>query len=325
VRPSEPANQVCDPGSKFQVLSESADAAVVAHCRKQSLGTGKFGDIYQALGTLDGNVKAPSKGTGAWPWLTPSETADINCVRCHDNGAIIRSPYLAELKDVRGARDVLPGSHDSSFNRDQPYSFVGEDFASWKAYSVEIRGNLCNSCHRMGVSNKTALNRESGQGTALDFGIRATAASQINKNPHSASSPIWMPPGQITFDELSLAAAQEIQDCRIRQITGAYIPPSLEEYEAIWEKPAVPFVSLAGLTAARFQTELDKLSREGFRLTVVDGYEVNGAVRRDLGAVPRPGLRRALWPDARAVPGDFRHARRPGLPAQGAERLHRSR
>jgi hypothetical protein len=311
-RPNQ-LNQVCDPGSKFQVLSESADAAVVAHCRKQSLGAGKFGDIaviqyskrngatcfYQALasssGPLDGNVKAPSKGSGAWPWLSPARTAAIDCVGCHDNGAIIRSPYLAQLKDVPGAKDVLPGSHDSSFNSSQPYSFVGEDFADWKAYSVEVRGNLCNSCHRMGVSNQTTLGA-SGTGTALDFGIRATAASQLNKNPHSADSPIWMLPGQTFFDENTLAAAQQIRSCalrrdevplpnsdscRIRLLASAYVPPrdTGEEFAAIWEKPAVTFASRSGMTAAQYQAEFDKRTAEGYRLTAIDGYEIGGSAR----------------------------------------------
>src|SRR3954463_2367820 len=38
-------NQVCDPGSKFQVLTNTADAAVVAHCRKKNNAAGQFGDI----------------------------------------------------------------------------------------------------------------------------------------------------------------------------------------------------------------------------------------------------------------------------------------
>ena len=77
-------------------------AFAVAHCRKQGLGQGQYGDIaviqhnrdngatcfYQALAEwededtrtrvktpLNGDVKAPSKGTSAWQWLTPEKTA----------------------------------------------------------------------------------------------------------------------------------------------------------------------------------------------------------------------------------------------------------
>lgn len=194
-RPNQ-LNMVCDPGSKFQVLTNNASAAVVAHCRKKGQGPGKFGDIaviqysktngatcfYQALGTLSGTVKAPSKGIGAWPWLTPASTAGIKCAECHDNGPLIRSPYLTQLKDLPGAPNAIPGAHESSFNNNShPYAFVGSDFSSWRAYRVEVKGNLCNDCHRMGVSNLTALDPDNGTGTALDFGIRATSAWDHNK------------------------------------------------------------------------------------------------------------------------------------------------
>ena len=41
-------NGVCDPGSKFQVLAQTGDAAAVAHCRKMGLGTGRYGDTHTA-------------------------------------------------------------------------------------------------------------------------------------------------------------------------------------------------------------------------------------------------------------------------------------
>jgi hypothetical protein len=216
-------NKVCDPGSKFTVLTNSPNAYVVAHCRKQGHGSGHFGDIaviqtnrstgatcfYQALGDLDGNVKAPSKGTGAWPWLTPAKTANIKCVRCHDNGAIVRSPYLAQL---RTGPNALPGAADITFNRNQPYGFVGDDFAAWKVYQVEVDGNLCINCHRLGVSNLSSLI----EGTAIDLAVRATGPSEVHKNPYSNDSPIWMPPGHVFFDQDNASAAKQIHDCALR-------------------------------------------------------------------------------------------------------------
>ena len=218
-------NGVCDPNSKFTVLTNSPSAYVVAHCRKQGKDPGFFGDIaviqtnritgatcfYQALGNLDGNVKAPSNGTDEWPWLAPARTAGIKCVRCHDNGPIVRGPYLAQLETGPNA---LPGATDSTFNKNQPYGFIGDDFASWKVYKVEIDGNLCISCHRLGVSNFS-----SGlDGTAIDFAIRATGPSGTEdyKNPHSNDSPIWMPPSQIHYDQNNANAARQIHDCAIR-------------------------------------------------------------------------------------------------------------
>jgi hypothetical protein len=234
-------NRQCDPGSRFQVLTRSESAYVVAHCRKENGETGKYGDIaviqysrirgatcfYQALGNqshgnLSGGsqdptvpmgempVKAPSKGQSAGPpWLSPSGTASIGCGGCHDNGPLIRSPYLNQVTGP----NALPGSDDISFNSNQPYAFVGQDFASWKAYKVVVSGNQCISCHRLGVNNV-----RSGLGTALDFAIRATAASEVSKNPTSPASPIWMPPFpvQVTFNQAHANSAKVIHDCAQR-------------------------------------------------------------------------------------------------------------
>jgi len=273
-------NKVCDPGSKFQVLADTADAYVVAHCRKQGNAAGFFGDIaviqhnkrngatcfYQALGTLNGNVKAPSKGPGAWPWLSPAQTEGIKCVRCHDNGPLIRSPYLSQ---VTGA-NRLPGAGDTSFNRDQPYSFVGADFASWKAYKVEVGGNTCNGCHRMGTNNAFSYS----DGTGLDFGIRATATSEAAKNPHSATSPIWMLPGQVFYDATRAAAAQEIRNCALRR-TENPLPSSsacrITEFASAYQPPGIVSPRAPGLA------EVNAVSRSADKLDIFV-TDVNGVI-----------------------------------------------
>ncbi|MGH7230343.1 MAG: hypothetical protein ACREJU_03180, partial [Nitrospiraceae bacterium] len=214
-------NQECDPGSRFQVLPGSNDHAyAVAHCRKQGLKDGEYGDIaviqhnkdngatcfYQALADwedentrtkatkpLSGIVKAPSKGTSGGFWMTPEKikNSTFPCAGCHDNGPIIRPPYLSQVKGADG-NPLLPGAGDGTFNSSgDSYHFVGTDFASWKAYQIEVQGNKCNECHRMGVSNLLVGNPPKPNGTAHELGIRATAPSQTNKNPHSADSPIW--------------------------------------------------------------------------------------------------------------------------------------
>lgn len=234
-------NRQCDPGSRFQVLTRSDDAYTVAHCRKEGGGAGMYGDIaviqhsrkngatcfYQILGDQShGNipggssapnapakpVKAPSNGAAPNTfWLTPTGTVMADhCGRCHDNGPFIRSPYLNQ---VQGANE-LPGARDFSFNSNQPYALVGQAFASWKAYKVEISGNECNSCHRLGVNNIGFPSTS----TALDFAIRATAASEVSKNPPSAQSPIWMPPVpvQTAFNQTHANSAKAIHDCALR-------------------------------------------------------------------------------------------------------------
>jgi hypothetical protein len=134
-------NGACDPGSQFQVLKETPDVAIVGHCRKKGNADHEYGDIaviqynkkngaicfYQALANdpphlndppqtfpLPAKVTAPSEGNGPgkFPWLDPVKTAGINCVRCHDNGPFIRSPYLAQLRNE--PKNRLPGTNEAS-------------------------------------------------------------------------------------------------------------------------------------------------------------------------------------------------------------------
>jgi hypothetical protein len=231
-------NHACDPGSRFQVLKQTNDVSIVAHCRKKGLGDGLYGDIaviqynqkngatcfYQALGTLNAKVTAPSEGNGAgkFPWLDPggpNGTAAIGCVHCHDNGPFVRSPYLAQLRNE--SKNRLPGTnpgsgpwdHRFSWNQTLPYMFVGNDFQSWKTYSVSVTGtgSGCLSCHRLGFSSIHGTYQS--QGTAQVFGPEATAATQQHKNPHSLDSPIWMTPGQNTYSAANETEAKGVAAC----------------------------------------------------------------------------------------------------------------
>ncbi|RKH50887.1 hypothetical protein [Corallococcus llansteffanensis] len=293
-------NETCDPDSKFQVLLNTADVSIVAHCRKQGNAANYYGDIaviqtnkkngatcfYQALGTLYGAaVKAPSKGTGAWSWKTPADTANIRCVRCHDNGALVRSPYLTQ---VTGA-NKLPGAGDTSFNRDQPYRFIGADFASWKAYKVEVAGNTCLGCHRMGTSNQLGYD----DGVALDLGIRATATSETAKNPHSPSSPIWMMPGTTYYDANNAASAAAIRACalrrnevplpntaacRITQYTDVGAPSAAGSFTAVWEPGSQSEIQVYGWSYADYREKYDQLWPQGWRLYSLQPYVVGTQV-----------------------------------------------
>lgn len=227
-------NHECDPGSRFQVLKQTNDVTIVGHCRKQAHAPGKYGDIaviqynkkngatcfYQALGGLDHNVPAPKKGnTGSFPWKTPKDTAGIECVHCHDNGPFVRSEYLAQLRNE--TKNRLPGTnpgagpwdHRFSWNQTIPYTFVGNDFQSWKTYSVQVTGtgSGCTSCHRLGLSSVGGVYRS--QGTAQVFALEATAMAQAHKNVHSADSPIWMTPSQVTYSAANETEAKAIAAC----------------------------------------------------------------------------------------------------------------
>ncbi|HEV7747643.1 MAG TPA: hypothetical protein VGO56_21770 [Pyrinomonadaceae bacterium] len=311
-RPAQ-LHEVCDPGSRFQVLANTPDAYVVAHCRKlnqHAPNDGRYGDIaviqhnrtngatcfYQALSdNLDGNIKAPSKGTGALPWLTPQVTATHNCVQCHDNGPIIRSPYLTQITGV----NALPGAGDTMFNSEtQPYYFVGPDFASWKAFKVEVDGNTCNQCHRMGVSNVGSPHK----GTSREFGIRATATSQLHKNPHGTDSPLWMLPidpvtmkAQTKWDKDHALSALEIKECAEQFKVGASLPNSLSchisqytgvpdkpgppgSYTAVWQHDNMQEIQVYGWSYDDYRHKYDKLWTLGWRLFSLEPYVVDEKV-----------------------------------------------
>ncbi len=223
-------NGRCDPGSKFQVLAQNADAAVVAHCRKVGLPVegSTYNDIaviqynkvngavcfYQALTNLDGHdVGAPSDGT--WSrWISPAQTHGIGCTGCHDNGGFIRSPYLAQLKT---GLHVMPSTAAGFDNLSTPLRYVGNDYSDDRSWSVTAPAASCpagesclpcTTCHRMAVNNVL-----SGRGTASDLGLRATAPTQASKSSHSATSPIWMRPGQTIWKQEAESSAANHAGC----------------------------------------------------------------------------------------------------------------
>jgi hypothetical protein len=227
-------NSRCDPGSKFQVLpGRTADAVAVAHCRKYGLPKDgdQYNDIaviqynknngalcfYQALNNLPGeDIPPPSAGyTVNWKdgkphWKSPENTEGIGCTGCHDNGGFIRSEYLAQLKPPG---HVLPNTSDGFNNLDTPVKYVGLDYKTNKSWSIVAspapNDSGCTGCHRLAVNN----HERNGLGTALNFANIATARTQASKNPHNPSSPIWMRPGQITYNVAAEASATKIRDC----------------------------------------------------------------------------------------------------------------
>jgi hypothetical protein len=271
-RPNE-LNKECDPGSRFQVLHGSNDHAyAVAHCRKQGRPPGSYGDIaviqhnkdngatcfYQRIAEKNDKTDRLS-GVDVTPpsqqeddkdpkgWMTPAaiEKSNFRCGGCHDNGPIIRSPYLSQVKKDGSGKYLLPGGRDSEHadgfnNVGQPYYFVGTDFAAWRAYQVEVTvngsKNTCNGCHRMGVSN-VGLGKHHDEfgGTSLKFGLTATAKEEKNpvinadgtvaeiayKNPHSGESPIWMTPVDTTYDKNNETAAMAIKTCADQLNSGS--------------------------------------------------------------------------------------------------------
>ncbi len=244
-------NRACDPGSRFRVFKSPLDAFgvsrafVVVHCRKKGQPGNTFGDIaaiqhniisgatcfYQEgpNNALAAHVTAPTQPTGN-QWNAMDGNGATGCMSCHDNGPIIRTPYFAQVPS--NAKNLLPGISDNHFNSvHSPYFLVGN--TSVKGLSVTVPGNVCNDCHRMGMTTA------SGGGTARDFGLRAVqahfdrpagipidSAPETSKNmPNSPSSPVWMPPGHIDIDAVSQQSARDIAHCATKiadpNFTGA--------------------------------------------------------------------------------------------------------
>src|SRR5512140_1003527 len=240
-------NGACDPGSKFQVLVQTADAAAVAHCRKNGapIAGSQYNDIaiiqynknngaicfYQALTTsmvqlVGSNVTAPSAGQTPFPWLSPTITEGIHCTGCHDNGGFIRSKYLTQLTTLP---NVLPNANVGFDNQNTPLAYVGLDFVtnrSWSVTTAKAPGDTglpCTTCHRLAVNNSRAFNLQhwhEPNGTAMNFANVATANAQLAKSPHSAASPIWMRPGQIFYDAQAEASATRFRNCAIGYWSG---------------------------------------------------------------------------------------------------------
>lgn len=227
-------DEECDPDSRYLTLYSDSDVDIVAVCRRKKENNrinDMYGDIaviqtrktgtnagatcfYQALEgskSLSGDVKAPINGQNEF-WFSPPRTASIACASCHDNGAIIRSPYLDNIQ-LPTQPHQLPGSGVKEYNEvNTPYGFVGEDFAHWITYEVTVQGNSCTTCHRMGTNNLSTI-----RGASLSFGLKATDNQETHKNPHSTNSPIWMKPGQITYNQSSYDDALDIANCAQRK------------------------------------------------------------------------------------------------------------
>jgi hypothetical protein len=255
----------CDPRSRFQVAAETSDAIVVANCRKGgSIDPNNFKDMaviqynrqngaicfYQSpQGAQNGTaLTTPGLGNGGgqFPWLTPAATHGVGCTNCHDNGPFLRSLYLYQMPNfpIEGYR-----------NTGNKLRYVGRDFFNDRSWWIspkpefeslqdpEDLGNPCTSCHTLSTNNVPIGGAGRG-GTAADLAQIATAPSWTSKNPNSVESPIWMRPGQNTFDLPSQRSAANWGRCATETLPGAgYDPngPGVAESNCVFTPNGVPY------------------------------------------------------------------------------------
>jgi hypothetical protein len=211
----------CVTGTRALVLRDDKTAQISAICRKKeprppgsplfdeinvvshNLKNGKtcwFTAKTQNGQPIDGRwVPSPSTFTRKAPpaspdgmpakaadsvWLTPHQlvTQEPACIRCHDSGPFMYSPYIAQTTK-------LPGD---PFGFYEPKA-IGEDikraWASLNAFGITTRGNTCTACHRMGNMNSCQVAMQQSTGNAPQQG-----GNEWSKRfPQSH----WMSPGNL--------------------------------------------------------------------------------------------------------------------------------
>ncbi|HEY6528619.1 MAG TPA: ricin-type beta-trefoil lectin domain protein [Cellvibrionaceae bacterium] len=175
-------SQSCDPGSKFQMITNTFQGYVLAHCRRKGNNSSpvRYRDVaiiqhnnvtgatcfYQGglsdtesqdirETTTSGLIKSP-KYTTKTGWYSTGE-ANRTCMTCHDNGPLIRSSYITQIKT---GLDVIPGNGDTSFNKthhiagfplskDKYYMVNGIDQVTMSVSVSDTNGthNYCTTCH----------------------------------------------------------------------------------------------------------------------------------------------------------------------------------
>ena len=150
--------------------SNFADVAIVQHdnnsgdtCWFQMLATSS-GKIATAVPSpsVDSQVEPEKAARAADFWLTPRETANIDCTSCHDSGPFMYSPYLnhpdlvfSANHPVFAGQPVVPQKTlKPEEARKQPYRSLGKEFSRWPGLTavepINPRAKECVACHRIG-------------------------------------------------------------------------------------------------------------------------------------------------------------------------------
>ena len=148
----------------------NADVTVALLCRHKTRNTDQprlFDDIAMIVHnskngetcwfqTRDGEGKSlngkrvpnPVRPVARLFWLKPATTAGIECIKCHDSGAFITSPWLNQAKSARLLRDM----------KKSPYHNSTPPFDQWpKPVYISVgrfglkndKDKSCTDCHRI--------------------------------------------------------------------------------------------------------------------------------------------------------------------------------
>ena len=168
-------------------------------------------------------------------WLTPQQTANINCNSCHDADPWIHSPYIDQvtITTPTGAIEpIVPRGADlaTAPEIDPPYKFVGtQAFTDWPApKQFRPANNMCVKCHRIGDKFSANFIRYS-------IGEKPTGQSSLfDIYPYSHT----MPPSVATemteeeYDDIFRQSAEQLISLinnYNQQISGATQPTPMPE------------------------------------------------------------------------------------------------
>lgn len=201
----------CVPNSRALVLRDDDRAQISAFCRQKMIrpaGTHLYDEIdivahnvrtgstcwFQASASLplradrgvDGRRVPPPHLARPMPgyprpqdfWNPPKQVAEGQCVRCHDSGPFMYSPFIAQT-------GALPGDPFGPYKND-----VGAAFRRWpKPFGISTRGNTCTTCHRIGNMNSCQVAMYEATGVLRSAGLDEWGT----RFPQSH----WMPPGAL--------------------------------------------------------------------------------------------------------------------------------
>jgi hypothetical protein len=162
-------------------------------------------------------------------WRSPQEVADEKCGVCHDSDPFMYSPFVAPVWHK------VPADPFGWYTNDigDP---AGAPFLAWpRPKALEIAGNTCTTCHRVGSLFSC------GEGTLQSVGRvdlpGADGAARSYPNSH------WMPPGgALSYDAWEVIytkAVDQLQACCPGETaSSASAAPEYCEYREIAGKPA---------------------------------------------------------------------------------------
>jgi hypothetical protein len=226
----EDSDWQCVPGSMALLLADNEQVQISAFCRKKYHRSGP--EETHLFDEIDIIAHAPGSGATCWfhaegesreqpldgrrvpppdeaapPagqlaaqdfWWPPQRTAGMNCGGCHDNDPFYYSPYIAQTGQ-------LPAN---PFGR---YDFyIGSAFNAWPPpRSMEIRGNTCMGCHRIGASFTCGEGSLQALGAAHSPGLDAWAKQW----PQSHWMPVEQDMSEAQWQVHYARSVQDIQAC----------------------------------------------------------------------------------------------------------------